>query len=171
MFAIIGGLLIGIATTLHLALKGRITGISGIFYSIITCDKPDEPDISSVESFFSEKKSSLPWKLSFISGMLLTSSIFMYTLGSDNIPGTSSSVFVPADVNVDNLNFVGFGISGLFVGFGTKLANGCTSGHGVCGLPRFSKRSWASVALFLGMGIIISTFRFYVPFLNEPQGL
>lgn len=45
-------------------------------------------------------------------------------------------------------------ISGLLVGSGTALARGCTSGHGVCGLARFSPRSLASVAIFLSTAII-----------------
>jgi uncharacterized membrane protein YedE/YeeE len=40
-------------------------------------------------------------------------------------------------------------VAGLLVGFGTRLANGCTSGHGVCGLPRFSKRSIVATGVFM----------------------
>ena len=50
--------------------------------------------------------------------------------------GTETSVYDTAEKNVKNLDFVGFALAGLFVGFGTKLGNGCTSGHGVCGMPR-----------------------------------
>ena len=68
---------------------------------------------------------------------------------------------------VKNLSIIGFALSGFLVGLGTKLSNGCTSGHGVCGLPRFSKRSWAAVMIFLPAGIIISTFGKYIPFTNS----
>lgn len=44
---------------------------------------------------------------------------------------------------------VGFALSGILVGFGSKLGNGCTSGHGVCGLPRFSLRSWTFIILMM----------------------
>jgi uncharacterized membrane protein YedE/YeeE len=45
-------------------------------------------------------------------------------------------------------------LGGFLVGFGTKLSNGCTSGHGICGLARFSKRSFSAVATFMGTGIL-----------------
>jgi uncharacterized membrane protein YedE/YeeE len=51
------------------------------------------------------------------------------------------------------------------IGVGTKLGNGCTSGHGVCGMPRFSIRSIVAVACFLPMGVLTSTLRFNEPFL------
>jgi uncharacterized membrane protein YedE/YeeE len=66
---------------------------------------------------------------------------------------------------IDRLNFVGFGIAGFLVGMGTKLSNGCTSGHGVCGLPRFAPRSWFSVIIFLGIGLALASLRYHVHFL------
>ncbi len=53
---------------------------------------------------------------------------------------------------------------------GTKLGNGCTSGHGVCGLPRFSIRSYVAVFTFMFFGFGMSTFRHYIPFFNEVDG-
>ena len=47
--------------------------------------------------------------------------------------------------------------SGLLVGIGTRLGNGCTSGHGVCGLARLSPRSFASVLVFMGLGMLTAT--------------
>jgi uncharacterized membrane protein YedE/YeeE len=64
---------------------------------------------------------------------------------------------------------LGFAIGGILVGFGTKLGNGCTSGHGVCGLPRFSIRSLVAVSCFLTSGLIIATLRGAFPFLEETQ--
>jgi uncharacterized membrane protein YedE/YeeE len=52
-------------------------------------------------------------------------------------------------------------LAGILTGFGTKLANGCTSGHGLCGLARFSIRSLVSVILFLISGFIIATITYY----------
>ena len=49
---------------------------------------------------------------------------------------------------------MGFIVGGFCVGFGTKLGNGCTSGHGICGLARFSKRSLMAVLTFMSTGII-----------------
>jgi uncharacterized protein len=45
-------------------------------------------------------------------------------------------------------------VAGLLVGFGTRLANGCTSGHGVCGLARLSPRSFAAMATFMAAGFL-----------------
>lgn len=52
-------------------------------------------------------------------------------------------------------------MAGLLVGFGAKLGNGCTSGHGLCGLPRFSIRSYVAVAVFLSSAIGIATIKYY----------
>ena len=49
------------------------------------------------------------------------------------------------------------GVAGLLVGFGTRLGNGCTSGHGICGLSRFSKRSLIAVMVFMATGFITAT--------------
>lgn len=67
---------------------------------------------------------------------------------------------------IGNLDFVGFGIAGLLTGIGTKMSNGCTSGHGVCGLPRFARRSWVAVGTFLSVAIGVATFKNYVQFLD-----
>lgn len=61
----------------------------------------------------------------------------------------------------------GFFIAGLLVGFGTKVGNGCTSGHGVCGMPRLALRSWVAVGTFMICGIAMSTFRYHVNFLGS----
>ena len=53
-------------------------------------------------------------------------------------------------------------MAGFLVGFGTKLGNGCTSGHGVCGLPRFSLRSMVAVASFMGMGVLTATIKSHI---------
>jgi uncharacterized protein len=58
-------------------------------------------------------------------------------------------------------SYVGYAIGGLLVGFGTKLSNGCTSGHGLCGLPRFSIRSIVAVLTFLTTAIAIATLNSY----------
>lgn len=78
----------------------------------------------------------------------------------------NTQIFDEPIIMVSNLDFVGFGIAGYLVGVGTKMSNGCTSGHGVCGLPRFASRSWAAVCSFLLFAIMIATFKYYVPFLN-----
>ena len=59
----------------------------------------------------------------------------------------------PIDI-INNFSILGFCIGGFLVGFGTKLGNGCTSGHGLCGMPRFSKRSWVSVIIFFSVAVL-----------------
>lgn len=129
--ALIGGILIGLATTLNLATYGRITGNSGIFNSLIKFNM----------------KEGFKWKFSFLSG-LLTAAYILY-LGTNKGKWETSSFtlyfFDPFDMMVNDLNIAGFIIGGILVGIGTRMGNGCTSGHGVCGIPRFSLRSIVAV--------------------------
>jgi hypothetical protein len=62
---------------------------------------------------------------------------------------------------VGSLSPLGFAIAGFLVGLGTKLGNGCTSGHGVCGIPRLSIRSTIAVVVFMGMGVLTATVKYY----------
>ncbi|KEQ14189.1 YeeE/YedE [Endozoicomonas montiporae] len=75
------------------------------------------------------------WKLAFIAGALISGTVLHQAL---NLPAPESQL--PAS---------GLIIAGLLVGFGTRLGNGCTSGHGVCGLSRFSLRSLVAVMVFM----------------------
>ena len=52
------------------------------------------------------------------------------------------------------------------MGWGTRMGNGCTSGHGVCGMPRLAPRSIIAACTFMGTGFGIATLRYYVPFLT-----
>lgn len=93
--------------------------------------------------------------------MLLASGIFFNIFGY----GTSSGGFVPfgpVDQITSGTSYIGCGLAGLLVGFGTKLSNGCTSGHGLCGLPRLSMRSFVAVGVFLCTAIAISTIRLHL---------
>jgi len=141
---ILGGLIMSIASTLHLLLKGKITGISGTLFRTITLGD-------------------FGYNICFLSGMILIPSLirgfakesFYNRILEEPIPYT------------DSLSIIGFFLAGFFVGFGTKMANGCTSGHGVCGLPRLSKRSFAAVGTFLVFGFGFATLRYYVTFLEN----
>ena len=130
-WACIGGALIALATTLNLALKGRLTGYSSTFYTIITLN-------------FNE---GLIWKTSFLTGVLSTA-FYIYNNYSYN--------WISFDRN-PHQNLIWAIIGGFIVGLGTKMSNGCTSGHAVCGIPRFSKRSILATILFMGTGFSIST--------------
>lgn len=147
ILAFIGGLLISVSTSLHLYLKGRITGMSGAFFGLLSLDKK-----------------SIHWKATLICSMIVVSSVFFQIFSTD--PYYSSSTFF--DVSNSNLNPFGFLLAGLFVGFGTKLANGCTSGHGVCGLSRLSIRSFVAVPIFLLSAVGVASLRYHEPFLDDP---
>ena len=79
------------------------------------------------------------WRAAFIAGLIVAGGIAMRVLGT----ATPSPASVPVLV-----------LAGLAVGFGTRLGNGCTSGHGVCGLARLSKRSLVAVATFMAVAIV-----------------
>jgi len=124
--ALLGGLLIGLATALYLLGNGRVAGITGIVASPLRA-------LLSRSSLAPE----VP-RLVFIVGLLLAPWLWR--------------LFAPlpaAAVDVGPLALVG---AGLLVGVGTRMANGCTSGHGVCGLSRFSPRSLVNVLAFMGAG-------------------
>lgn len=122
--ALIGGLLIGVAATLLLAVNGRIAGVSGISARLWGAPAGDR---------------SWRWQflLALIAGVGLT-----YYLWFGEAP-VAREGFPPWLLAV----------SGLLVGYGTALANGCTSGHGVCGLGRRSLRSLVATLVFLATGI------------------
>lgn len=124
MNALIGGAIIGIAVSLMLFFNGRVSGISGIVAGVL---KPIKQDIS--------------WRMAFILGLIF-GGVVLKILRPD--------VFVLA-TNVSNTDYI---IAGLLVGFGTLLGNGCTSGHGVCGISRMSPRSILSTVTFIAFGIL-----------------
>ena len=121
---LIGGLLIGLATTLMLLLNGCIAGISGIVGGLLT-----------------RKGSEVGWRAMFVAGLLLGA--FVYMLATGGALPVRIEASLPIVV-----------VAGLLVGFGTRLGSGCTSGHGVSGLARFSKRSIVATSIFMGAGIV-----------------
>ena len=91
-----------------------------------------------------------------LGGIFTFSSILFMIYGNSAYNG-----FVPFGPDKDITTWtslIGFSVSGLFVGFGAKLCGGCTSGHGLCGLPRFSLRSFVAICMFLIAGIGISSY-------------
>ncbi len=121
---LIGGLLIGLATTLLLLLNGRIAGISGIVGGLLT-----------------RKGSEVGWRAMFVAGLLLGA--FVYMLATDGALPVRIEASLPIMV-----------VAGLLVGFGTRLGSGCTSGHGVSGIARFSKRSIVATSVFMVAGVV-----------------
>jgi len=124
-----GGALIGLSASLLLVLSGRVAGISGI-----------------VGALFSADRSGVGWRLAFLGG-LLAGGFASNGLAPGSIAPPRSVAPLPVIV-----------IAGLLVGFGTQLGGGCTSGHGVCGVSRLSKRSLVAVATFLGAGCLSAVF-------------
>ena len=114
-----GGALIGVSAASLLLLNGRIAGISGIAGGLLG---PVDRDTA--------------WRAAFTAGLVLGP--LAYTLMAGHWPVVRITAAWPALVT-----------GGLLVGFGSRLGSGCTSGHGVCGLARFSRRSFAAVATFM----------------------
>ncbi|MCT4641425.1 MAG: YeeE/YedE thiosulfate transporter family protein [Bacteriovoracaceae bacterium] len=84
------------------------------------------------------------WRWFFILAMLITS------IAISNIFPEKFNYKI--ETNITSLIF-----SALLIGLGTNMANGCTSGHGICGLARFSKRSFIAVCTFITFGILTRT--------------
>ena len=121
--ATIGGLLIGLSAVLLMGLNGRTAGVSGIMSGML----------------FGAANDRL-WRILFVVGLILGPLVYTAVSGiQPNFEITSNWAFIV--------------IGGLLVGFGTRLGSGCTSGHGVCGLARFSPRSLFSVVVFIATGI------------------
>lgn len=131
--AILGGLIVGTSSAAFMFLNGRITGLSGIAKGLV---RPDGED----------------WQYTYNLG-LFASGYLMKHLFPQMI--TSSST-VPQSVPV-------IITAGLLVGYGTRLGSGCTSGHGLCGLSRFSPRSLVAVLTFMASGAVTATIA------NQPQ--
>jgi len=122
--SLIGGAMIGLAASLLLLGDGRVAGISGIVGGLL---RPVAGDAV--------------WRGLFVAGIALG--------------GLALRLVDPALVRMDVDRSTGaLVIGGLLVGFGTALGNGCTSGHGVCGLSRGSRRSLAATLTFMATGML-----------------
>jgi len=123
--AAIGGALIGLSAVLLMLLNGRIAGITGIAAGILDPLSSDRG-----------------WRATFVVG-LIAAPLSAVLLGH-SLP----IVQMPA-------SYVTIAVAGLLVGFGTRLSNGCTSGHGICGIARLSPRSIAATGIFMVAAIIV----------------
>ncbi|MFT3770127.1 MAG: YeeE/YedE family protein [Minicystis sp.] len=122
--ALAGGLLIGASACLLLLYSGRLAGISGILGRIVI---PRPGDVA--------------WRIFFLAGLLAG--------------GMAAARVLPgAFGEAPRISWAGLVVAGFLVGFGTRLANGCTSGHGVCGLSRLSGRSLAATLTFMATGAL-----------------
>jgi uncharacterized membrane protein YedE/YeeE len=118
--AFIGGILIGSAAVLLLGLNGRIAGVSGILGGVVS-----DPVSGLGES---------AWRLAFLLGLIL---------GAQAV-----ALIQPVALEIA-ASWPALIVGGLLVGFGTRLGNGCTSGHGVCGIARLSPRSLVATGIFV----------------------
>ena len=124
--ALIGGLVLGLASALYILGNGRVAGIAGIVASPLRA-------LLAGRSLAPERT-----RLLFIGGLLVA-------------PWLWRLVTPLPSMQVD-VGWLGIIAAGLLVGVGVRMGNGCTSGHGVCGLSRFSLRSLANVLAFMGAG-------------------
>lgn len=123
--ALLGGALIGTSASLLLIADGRVAGISGIVGGAL---KP--------------VRGELGWRLAFLFG-LLAGAMVLLRFAPDRIHGDTA--LVPTSLVVS---------AGVLVGVGTQLGRGCTSGHGVCGISRGSRRSILATLTFMATGVL-----------------
>ncbi|MDQ0348029.1 YeeE/YedE family protein [Ancylobacter vacuolatus] len=121
--SLIGGALIGLSAVLMMLAEGRIAGISGIASRLF----PPYGDRL------------FPGRLAFIAGLVGAPLLYAAVTGASVVQTVSS-------------NLVLMVVAGLLVGFGSVWGSGCTSGHGVCGLARLSRRSFAATGVFMAAG-------------------
>ena len=121
---LLGGVLIGLAVSLMLLFNGRVTGISGIISKALGPRNQDSI-----------------WRFTFLVGLLSGGLLLRYFQPEVflNTSGRSLTVIV---------------LAGLLVGYGTVMGSGCTSGHGVCGISRFSFRSFLATVTFMLFGFL-----------------
>ena len=115
-----GGLLLGLSAALLMLGLGRIMGASGIFWGVL----------------FPTSQTEFAWRFAMVLGMI-SAPVVLFA-----VTGTMPDIDVP-------ISPVMVAIGGLIVGFGASLGSGCTSGHGICGLPRLSVRSLVAVPTFM----------------------
>ncbi|MFZ9642969.1 MAG: YeeE/YedE family protein [Candidatus Methylopumilus sp.] len=125
--SLIGGMLIGLATSLLVIYRGKIAGISGILGGAIQTRKMDKDDRL--------------WRLLFLAGLMSASLVYEW--------------FAPLPASTISASFGTLIIAGLLVGFGTRMGSGCTSGHGICGLSRLSFRSMIATLSFMFSGFVV----------------
>ncbi len=130
LWGLVGGLLIGLAGAIYLLMNGKVMGVSGILGGLVD----------------GSGRSSAADRLAFL-------------LGTVAVPGLAVWL-VPGAATHLTSNWLVIVAAGLLVGLGTRLANGCTSGHGVCGISRLSLRGIvATVFYILAGGITMALFR------------
>jgi uncharacterized membrane protein YedE/YeeE len=125
--ALAGGVLIGVAATLLWWGLGRVAGISGI-----------------VSGLWSRERGDVAWRLAFLAGLVAV--------------GVVAAWLAPASLaGIEARGPAAMLVAGVIVGVGTRLGNGCTAGHGVCGLSRGSLRSLVATMTFMATGVLTAS--------------
>ena len=136
--ALIGGLLIGFAAAVLWLGNGRIAGISGIFGQLL----PPGPTAL--------------WRALFLVALVAGTLAAPYLIPGLGVGGPAGKpaelVSAPGWTAIPTP--VWLAAAGLLTGIGTRIGNGCTSGHGVCGLARLSVRSLVAVVIFFSVAIV-----------------
>ena len=122
LMGLLGGALIGLAAAAYLLINGRVMGASGIIGSLV--------DRSAKENARE--------RAAFLAGLVLFPGLVALATGTANTHVTSNLALVA--------------VAGVLVGVGTRIANGCTSGHGVCGISRLSLRGIVATVFYIGAG-------------------
>ena len=126
--ALLGGSLIGLASVLMLLFNGKILGVSGI-----------------VGRVFQKHPKEHLWRYFFLTGLFAGGGILKLVLPSAFMFSLPRSVYA-------------LFVAGLLVGYGSRLGNGCTSGHGICGMSRLSPRSFMATLTFIAFGAAVVFF-------------
>lgn len=122
--------MIGLSAALCYMVDGKIAGIAGVL----------GPFLRGVTQCQQMSGGHL-WKLLFLLGLVLGGLIAMIFNEDFSFPGAAP------------FHMARYIAASIFVGMGTRIGRGCTSGHGICGLPRFSSRSWVAVPTFMGVAV------------------
>lgn len=137
--ALAGGALIGLASAVLWLGIGRIAGISGIFGQLL-------PPAAATAA----------WRAVFLVALVLGALAASFVFPGFGVGGPNGrpATLVSAPAWTAIPTPVWLAIAGLLTGLGTRIANGCTSGHGICGLARLSLRSLVAVVVFFGVAVL-----------------
>jgi uncharacterized membrane protein YedE/YeeE len=127
-----GGAIVGLSAAILLLANGDVLGASGIISSTALHPKK------------ALSASSQYWKLVFLASFFLTGNGLL----------ADRALASPLLQQTPVASALGYSLGGFLTGFGTKMSNGCTSGHGICGMGRLSKRSFAAVISFFVMAVV-----------------
>ena len=130
LMGLIGGLMIGGAAALFLLLNGRVMGASGLVGGLVD----------------GSGRTNLGERAGFVAGLVIVPGLVAVAAGGAETHATTNLTLLI--------------VAGLLVGLGTRLANGCTSGHGVCGISRLSPRGIVATLIYLiAGGLTVAVFR------------